>query len=104
MATTSESGDREVWELRIATLTGPRTTVLVLDEVQGRLVGRVRGEEPGPVLDLTREADRLRWWQRTTRPTRLNLRVEVTVSGDRMTGTSRAGWLPESTVTGVRVA
>ena len=105
MLTTGEPGTREVWELRLVTLTGPRTVVLVLTEVSGQLVGTARGgDELMPLLDLTREADRLRWWQRTTRPTRLNQLVEVTVDGDRMTGTSRAGWLPESSVTGVRVA
>lgn len=98
-------GGEQSWELSLLTLTGRRSVVLTLAEDHGRLVGRLAGEgELMPMLDLVREGDRLRWWHRTTRPTRINSRVEVVVSGDHMTGTSRGGWSAPSAVTGVRVA
>jgi len=39
-----------------------------------------------------------------TRPMRLNLRFDVAVDGDQMTGTSKAGRLPTSKVSGVRTS
>jgi hypothetical protein len=51
-----------------------------------------------------RWADRLTWNQSITKPLRLNLAFAVTLDGDTMTGTSRAGRLPASTVTGRRRA
>nr|WP_317891263.1 hypothetical protein [Paenibacillus oceani] len=46
---------------------------------------------------------RLTWQLRITKPLRLNLKFEVSVDGDRMTGTAKAGMLPASKVTGKRV-
>ena len=50
----------------------------------------------------TADGEHVTWAQTITRPLRLNLEFDVTVSGDRMTGHSRAGKLPRSTVTGTR--
>ncbi|WP_100445514.1 hypothetical protein [Glycomyces xiaoerkulensis] len=62
--------------------------------------------ETVPVDDLAREpvpgGERVTWTQRITKPLRLNLAFEVTVAGDRLTGTSRAGRLPRTEVTGER--
>ena len=42
------------------------------------------------------------WQQRVTKPMRLNLGFDVIVSGDTITGHSRAGRLPRTHVTGQR--
>lgn len=42
------------------------------------------------------------WQQRITKPMRLNLTFDVLLDGDTMTGTSKAGRLPSSGVTGRR--
>ncbi len=48
--------------------------------------------------------EQVRWRQRVTKPMRLNLDFEVTISGDTLTGVSRAGRLPRTQVTGTRIA
>ncbi len=91
------------WALTIATPIGRQLVTLILGEVEGRLQGEARGkDETVPLLDLTRDGSRLTWSQRITRPMRLNLRFDVAVDGDQMTGTSKAGRLPTSKVAGVR--
>lgn len=93
----------EAWALTIATPIGRQQVTVRLWETDGRLEGEAAGgDETVPLLDLVRDGDRLTWSQRITRPLRLNLRFDVTVDGDRMTGTSRAGRLPSSRISGVR--
>lgn len=99
---TGAADGTEEWALAIATPIGRQLVTLVLRQTGGRLEGEARGtDETVPLLDLARDGDRLTWSQRINRPMRLNLRFDVTVDGDRMTGTSRAGRLPSSAVTGV---
>ncbi|WP_420843240.1 hypothetical protein [Cryptosporangium phraense] len=50
------------------------------------------------------DGDAVAWRQAITKPIRLNLQFDVRVAGDTMTGHSRAGRLPRSTVTGRRRA
>lgn len=52
---------------------------------------------PGP------DGEHVTWSQSITKPMRLNLDFDVTVSGDEMHGFSRAGRLPRSAVTGRRL-
>ncbi len=52
-----------------------------------------------PVLD----GNRLTWKQSITKPMRLNLTFDVIIDGDTLSGTSKAGMLPASKVTGTRV-
>ncbi|WP_040795912.1 hypothetical protein [Nocardia higoensis] len=53
--------------------------------------------EPGP------DGERVTWRQSITEPLRSNLEFDVTVTGDTLTGHSRAGRLPRSKVTGERI-
>lgn len=95
----------ERWALGIATPIGRQEAVVVHRDEPGRLVGEAVGtHETVPLRDLVRDGDRLTWSQRITRPMRLDLTVEVTTDGDRLTGTARAGRLPASRVTGRRLA
>lgn len=93
------------WALTIATPIGRQAVTLILREADGRLQGEARGtQESVPLIDLTRDGERLTWSQRITRPMRPNLRFDVSARGDQMVGTSKAGRLPSSTVTGVRTS
>lgn len=56
----------------------------------------------GPALD--RPGEQVTWRQRVTKPMRLDLVFEVVIDGDTMTGHSRAGRLPRTSVTGRRAA
>jgi hypothetical protein len=92
------------WDLAIATPIGTIAAVVELRREGGALIGTAHGageEVPLRELELSGD-DRLTWKQAVTRPMRLNLTFAVTVDGDTLTGTSRAGRLPASKVTGSR--
>lgn len=92
------------WDLSIATPIGTIAAVVELRDERGTLTGTARGAgEEVPLRDLqSADGGRLTWKQAVTRPMRLNLAFSVTVEGDTLTGTSRAGRLPASRVTGTR--
>jgi len=94
------------WDLAVRTPVGRQDVVLVLAvDADGALTGRAVGDaETVPLDDVTLDGDHLSWQQSITRPLRLRLRFDVTVTGDDLVGTSRAGRLPSSRVTGRRSA
>jgi hypothetical protein len=91
------------WDLSIATPIGTIKAVVDLKSRAGALTGTAHGAgEEVPLRDVILNGGQLTWTQAITRPMRLNLAFAVTVTGDTMTGTSRAGRLPSSKVTGQR--
>lgn len=93
------------WKLAIKTPIGTQNVVLHLGEEDGRLAGRAVGaQETVPLIEPRLDGDRLFWRQRITKPLRLDLAFEVQLDGDTLTGTSRAGRLPRSRVTGTRAS
>ncbi|MGC4996654.1 hypothetical protein [Streptomyces sp. DT195] len=91
------------WHLSVSTPIGKIKAVVELRERRGVLTGVARGAgEEVPLRDVTLDDDRLTWKQAVTQPLRLNLAFDVTVDGDTLRGTSRAGRLPSSKVTGER--
>ncbi len=91
------------WDLSISTPVGKFRPVVELRRADGVLTGIARGAgDEVPLSDVVLDGDRLAWKQAITKPMRLNLAFAVTVDGDTLTGTSRAGRLPASTVTGRR--
>ncbi|AYG85211.1 hypothetical protein DWB77_07428 [Streptomyces hundungensis] len=91
------------WNLSISTPIGKIKAVVELRVQDGTLTGVARnaGEEV-PLGDITLDGDRLTWKQAVTQPMRLNLVFDVAVDGDTLRGTSKAGRLPSSKVTGTR--
>ena len=91
------------WDLSISTPIGKIKAVVELRREDGVLtgVGHGAGEEV-PLGDVALNGDRLTWKQAVTKPMRLNLAFAVTVTGDTLAGTSKAGRLPASKVTGRR--
>ncbi|WP_329087133.1 MULTISPECIES: hypothetical protein [unclassified Streptosporangium] len=59
------------------------------------------GEEVS-LADVTVQGREVTWRQSVTRPMRLNLTLQLTVTGDTVTGSAKAGRLPASKVTGER--
>ena len=53
-------------------------------------------------IEAVAAGDRLTWTQAVTTPMKLTLKFDVTIEGDTMTGTSKAGIFPASKVTGTR--
>lgn len=93
------------WNLSVSTPIGKIKAVVELRDQDGILTGVARGAgEEVPLVDLALDGDRLTWKQAVTKPLRLNLTFDVTVDGDTLQGTSKAGRLPSSKVTGERQA
>ena len=91
------------WDLSIATPIGKIKAVIELLDEAGVLRGKAYGTgEEIPLHEITVDGDRLTWRQSITKPLRLNLAFDVSVDGDTMSGTSKAGVLPASKVTGQR--
>jgi len=93
------------WNLSISTPIGKMKVVVELRRYDGVLTGTAHSaEEAVPLNDVVLDGDRLTWKQAVTKPMRLNLAFDVTVDGDTLHGTSKAGRLPSSRVTGERQA
>ncbi|MFD8565594.1 hypothetical protein [Streptomyces sp. NPDC059639] len=91
------------WDLTVSTPIGTLKAVVELRASGGELTGVAHGAgEKVPLTDVELDGDRLTWRQAVTKPLRLNLAFAVTVDGDTLAGTSRAGRLPASKVTGSR--
>ncbi|MGM7649172.1 hypothetical protein ACSVDM_30030 [Nocardia sp. JW2] len=91
------------WNMSIATPIGKIDAVVEIREQDGVLTGVARGAgEDVPLTELRADGDRLTWKQAVTKPLRLNLAFDVTVDGDTLRGTSKAGRLPSSKVVGER--
>ncbi|MGW8724895.1 hypothetical protein ACWGNF_02530 [Streptomyces sp. NPDC055808] len=94
-----------IWDLSISTPVGRIDVVIELARRAGVLTGTAHGAgENVPLDDITLDGERLAWKQAITKPLRLNLVFSVTLDGDTLTGTSKAGRLPASKVTGRRRA
>ncbi|MDT0615832.1 hypothetical protein [Streptomyces lancefieldiae] len=92
-----------IWDLSVATPVRRIRAVVEIRRRDGVLTGIAHGAGEEVALDdLALDGDRLTWKQAVTRPMRLNLAFAVTVAGDTLSGTSKAGRLPASKVTGGR--
>ncbi|MFE9724416.1 hypothetical protein ACFYQ5_12750 [Streptomyces sp. NPDC005794] len=79
-----------MWDLSITTPIGKITAVVELRYEKGALTGSAWGAGEEVRLDgLALTGDRLTWKQAVTRPMRLNLAFDVTVTGDTPAGASR---------------
>jgi hypothetical protein len=99
------------WDLTIATPAGLMTSVVELRREGGQLagVGYEAGKEADGSVALTDitfddKGGRLTWNQAITKPMRLKIAFAVTVDGDVLAGTSKAGFMPAAKVTGQRRA
>ncbi|HEX4207276.1 MAG TPA: hypothetical protein VHZ51_24370 [Ktedonobacteraceae bacterium] len=91
------------WNIKIATPIGTQSVVLELTENDGVVEGIAKGDaENTPLITPVLDGNRLTWKQSITRLMRLNLTFDVTIDGGILTGTSKAGMLPTSRVTGTR--
>ncbi|NKY87327.1 hypothetical protein [Nocardia veterana] len=92
-----------IWDLSISTPIGRIAAEVELHRTPGGLTGTATGAgERVPLGAVVLDGDRLTWTQAVTKPMRLNLAFAVTVDGDVLTGTAKAGRLPASRVTGTR--
>jgi hypothetical protein len=92
------------WNISISTQIGRQSAVLELTENDGLVVGVAKNDaETMPLINPVLLGTRLTWKLSITRPLRLYVTFDVIIDGDTLTGTSKAGILPPSRVTGTRV-
>ncbi|MCZ2814554.1 hypothetical protein [Modestobacter sp. VKM Ac-2984] len=96
------------WALRMRTPIGSIEAEMTFTEHDDGLTGQAAGKgETVPLHDVRtaphQDGERVTWTQTITRPLRLSLAFDVVVAGDELHGHSRAGRLPQSTVTGHRL-
>ncbi len=91
------------WAVSIATPLGTQAVVLEIVSEEGAVRGRAtQGDESVALLDPVAVGNRLTWAQQVTKPLRLRVVCDVTVEGDAMRGTAKAGLFPAAPLTGVR--
>jgi hypothetical protein len=101
------TGITGTWHLRMKTPIGTIDADYRFTETEGRVTGTAVGAGAETTLENvvrtpTADGERVTWQQRITKPMRLNLEYDVTVTGDTIAGHSRAGRLPRTAVTGER--
>ena len=93
------------WKVVIATPIGKQSVIFEIAEENGAIRGTATSDaETVPFEAVVRSGNRLTWSQRIHHPIRLNLNFDVTFDGDTLSGISKAGLLPSSAVSGVRLA
>jgi hypothetical protein len=91
------------WNVTIKTPIGDMAVVFNINDTEGAISGTASSDaETVDFLDASADGNRLTWSQQVTTPMRLTLKFDVTVEGDTMTGTSKAGPFPASKVFGSR--
>jgi hypothetical protein len=92
------------WNATIDSPIGQIVAVFNFTESDGTIGGSASTDkETVEILDAATDGDRLTWILKTTTPMKLTLKFDVTVDGDTMTGTAKAGILPSAKVNGIRV-
>lgn len=96
------------WALTMRTPVGSiRADLTFLADGEGLRGTATGADETVELHDIATSAvdggERVTWRQSITKPLRLHLNFDVVVTGDTMTGHSRAGRLPRSSVSGTRV-
>ncbi|MFC0527089.1 hypothetical protein [Phytohabitans kaempferiae] len=93
------------WDFTLKTPIGTLNAVYAFSDTEGVVAGTASTpSETVPLAALACDGPRVTWRQSVTRPMRLNLDFDVVVAGETLTGHSRAGRLPRTTVTGTRRA
>jgi hypothetical protein len=94
-----------VWSVILDTPIGKMDVELKITEEDGVIQGTAStDQETVSFVDAVADGDQLTWTQAVTTPMRLTLKFDVTVDGDTMTGTAKAGILPASKLHGNRTS
>ncbi|SEN60069.1 DJ-1/PfpI family protein [Paenibacillus sp. OK076] len=92
------------WDTTIATPVGKLEVKLYITTSSNVIQGTAtQGDETIPFVNPVLCDNKLTWSLPITKPMRLNLKFEVAVDGDQMSGFAKAGLLPASKLTGKRI-
>ena len=93
------------WQVSISTPVGKQEVVFQIRTVSGIIQGTAhQGNEVSHFENTVLDGNRLRWSLAVTKPFKMHIKYEVTVEGDRMQGTAKAGVFPTSQVSGERTS
>jgi hypothetical protein len=93
------------WDVTITTPVGVISAVFDIAEQDGSISGTARTDQDSTVFyDVVADGNALTWLQDVTTPMKLTLKMAVTVDGDTMVGTSKAGIFPASKLQGTRTS
>lgn len=91
------------WDATIDTPMGKMAVVFNITEDQDGIGGSASNDsETVAIQGAVADGDRLTWTQAVTKPMKLTLKFDVTVDGDTMAGTAKAGIFPASKLRGSR--
>jgi cytochrome P450 len=93
----------ESWKLTLKTPMGPQEMTLQIVRSGDGFTGRI--DSPMGSEDVRGQiaGDRLTWIMEVTKPTKIKLEFDVTVSGDAMAGKAKLGMFGKSDLTGQRI-
>ncbi|PAE88446.1 DJ-1/PfpI family protein [Shouchella clausii] len=92
------------WATEIMTPIGKLDVALSISTDKETIRGKAtQGEETVQFIHPVIQGNKLTWSLPITKPLRLNLKFEVSVDGDKMIGTAKAGVLPASKLIGKRI-
>jgi hypothetical protein len=94
------------WNMTIDTPIGKQKARLELSQTaDGAWEGTSQSTESGEtsaLSDIKVDGDNVEWHQAVTKPMKLNLKVTVTIDGDKLSGKAKAGMFPAVSMTGER--
>jgi hypothetical protein len=93
------------WDVTIDTPIAKIAATFEITENDGTITGvATTKDETVNFYDVVADGNQLNWFQDVTTPMKLKLKFAVTVDGDTMVGTSKAGIFPASKLQGTRIA
>ena len=93
------------WDVTIDTPIAKITATFEIAEQDGTVTGvATTKDEIVNFYDVVADGNSLNWFQDVTTPMKLKLKFAVTVDGDTMVGTSKAGIFPASKLQGTRTS
>ena len=93
------------WNISVAAPTGPQQRQLTITTSNNTFIGIVEGGPQGQQQVSGKVAgDKLSWTAEVTQPMPMTLQFDVTVTGDKMSGTVGLGPMGSVPLTGTRAA
>jgi cytochrome P450 len=91
------------WTVVVKGPTGPQSSVLALERVDGVLTGSQSGQgETSPVLDIQVEGNKIRWVNQVTKPMKLKVEFAGVIEGRQISGKVKAGFMGSYPFTGTK--
>jgi cytochrome P450 len=102
-ATTENVSIEGTWKLVVKGPTGPVSTVLVIENVNGALGGTQTGQgSTSAITDLKVDGSQVSWVNHVTKPMKIKVTFTGELSGNTIAGKCKAGFMPGASFSGVK--